>query len=172
MPDNEEVEEHVHEAREPFDKVVAATMAIIAAMLAAVSVLGQHFNTEELLYQQKSSDQWAFYQAKDIRRYSAQIAQDTFTSIKADPAITTKYTKDGVRYDRQRGEIQEQAREFEKESELNGRRANHFHIGEVFLESAIVFCSLSILTKARLLYIMGIVGAFLGIGFGATAWIL
>jgi hypothetical protein len=43
--------------------LVAGNMAIVAALLAIVSVLGQHYNTEELLKQQESSDQWAYYQA-------------------------------------------------------------------------------------------------------------
>ncbi len=75
MPAEQEVEEHIHHAHDPFDKTVAGTMAMIAALLAVVSVLGQHYNTEKLLNQQLISDQWAYYQAKDIRRYTAQVAQ-------------------------------------------------------------------------------------------------
>ena len=59
----------------PSTKWWRARMAIIAALLAVVSVLGQHFNTEKLSSQQKSSDQWAFYQAKDIRRYTAMLPE-------------------------------------------------------------------------------------------------
>jgi len=65
----DELKEHAEHAREPFEKRVAATMAIIAAALAVVSVAGQICTTEELLLQQKASDQWAFYQAKSERRY-------------------------------------------------------------------------------------------------------
>src|SRR5881227_977381 len=49
MSANEELHEQMHGARDPFERTVAASMAIIAALLAIVSVLGQHFNTEELL---------------------------------------------------------------------------------------------------------------------------
>ena len=55
MSAEEEVKEHIEHAREPFEKMVAASMAIIAALLAVVSVLGQHYNTEELLKQQQAS---------------------------------------------------------------------------------------------------------------------
>ena len=70
MSVNEELSEHSHEAHNPFDKRVAVTMAIIAALLAIVSVAAHINSTEELLAQQKASDQWAYYQAKDIRRYT------------------------------------------------------------------------------------------------------
>src|SRR5947208_15532307 len=127
MSAHEEVEEHIHHAQDPFDKTVAGTMAIIAALLAIVSVLGQHFNTEKLLSQQKASDRSAFYQAKDIRRYSAQLAQDVLTQMKADPAVMKQYAQDSARYKKQTTEIQEQAREFERERDKVGRQADSFH---------------------------------------------
>ena len=81
MSADEELQEHAEHAKEPFDKMVAVTMAIIAALLAIVSVLGHILSTEELLAQQKASDQWAFYQAKDIRRYDSEIAQDMLKQV-------------------------------------------------------------------------------------------
>jgi hypothetical protein len=169
MPVNEELEEHVHHAHDPFDKTVAGTMAIIAALLAVVSVLGQHFQAEELLGQQKASDQWAFYQAKDIRRYAAQVAEDTLAQMKGTAAPVSKYVQDEKRYDRQRAERQKHAREFEKERDKSAREAVRFHVGEVFLEVAIVFSSLSILMKQRALFIGGIAAALVGVVISLTA---
>jgi hypothetical protein len=163
MSAHEEVEEHIEHAHNPFDKLVAGSMAIIAACLAVVSVLGGHYNTEKLLTQQKASDQWAYYQAKDIRLYSAQLGNDTFTQMKADPGVTKKYLADVNRYKRDKADIQEKAREFERERDKMGDEADSFHIGEVFLEVAIVLSSLSILTKRRPLFYGGLVSA--GIGF-------
>jgi hypothetical protein len=169
MAVNEELEEHVHHAHDPFDKTVAGTMAIIAALLAVVSVFGPHFQAEELLTQQKASDQWAFYQAKDIRRYAAQVEQDTLAQMKAAPAPMSKYAQDEKRYDKQRSEIQEQAREFEKERDKSARRAVRFHVGEVFLEVAIVFSSLSILMKQKALFLGGAAAALIGVVISLTA---
>jgi hypothetical protein len=134
-----------------------------------VSVLGQHFQTEELLSQQKASDQWAFYQAKDIRRYSAQVEQDTLAQMKSAPASISKYAQDEKRYAKQRAEIQDQAREFEKERDKSAHRAVRFHVGEVFLEVAIVFSSLSILMKQRALFLAGAAAALIGVVISLTA---
>jgi dsDNA-specific endonuclease/ATPase MutS2 len=169
MPVNEEIEEHAHHAHEPFDKTVAGTMAIIAALLAVVSVLGQHFQAEELLDQQQASDQWAFYQAKDIRRYAAQVAEDTLMQLKGSAAPISKYVEDEKRYLKQRAEIQERAREFERERDKSARKAVRFHVGEVFLEVAIVFSSLSILLKQRALFMAGAGAALLGVVISLTA---
>jgi uncharacterized protein HemX len=170
MPEHEEIEEHVQHARDPFDKVVAGSMAIIAALLAIVSVLGQHFNTEKLLNQQLSSDQWAYFQAKDIRRYSAQEAQDLLTQMKASPAAIAKYAGDGEKYAKQREQIQEKAQEFERERDRTGQKADRFHVGEVFLEIAIVFSSMAILFKRKVLFFTGAGSAIVGLVIAATAY--
>jgi len=159
--------EHAEHAKEPFDKKVAATMAIIAAALAVVSVLGHISTTEELLSQQKASDQWSYYQAKSIRRYESEIARDLMAELKGgkvkDYSINIeKYKKDGE-------EIQTQARELEEESHRKGREALRYHFGEVFLEIAIVFASLAILTKRPLLWFTSIAGATLGVAIALTA---
>ena len=170
MAEHEEIEEHIHHAQEPFDKVVAGSMAIIAALLAVVSVLGTPFNTEMLLNQQKASDQWAFYQAKSIRRYSAQLGQDVLSQAKASADSVEKYVKDGQKYDKQMEQIQEQAKDFEKERNVSEARANRFHIGEVFLEIAIVLSSLAILAKRKPLFYLGGASAAVGVIYAATVF--
>ena len=172
MSVEEEVEEHVHHAHEPFDKVVAATMAIIAACLAIVSVAGQHFISEELLSQAKASDQWSYYQAKDIRRFTAEATRDTIAELKQGSAAAAKYNQQANKYKADATEIQDRARELEKESGRSGAKGRRFHVGEIFLEIAIVFSSLAILTKARQLYYAGIVFAAVGVVISVTAWVL
>jgi hypothetical protein len=145
-------------------------MAIIAALLAVVSVLGQHFNTEKLLNQQLASDQWAYFQAKDIRRYVAQAADDELTGMKAPSAILQKYAQDASRYKSQSEHIQDKANDYEKEVKKAGAQADRFHIGEVFLEVAIVLSSLAILLKRKPLFLTGVGSAFVGIVIAITAY--
>src|SRR6516162_8606584 len=46
---------------------VSMTIAILAVLVAVATLLGHRAHTEELLLQAKASDQWAYYQAKNIR---------------------------------------------------------------------------------------------------------
>jgi hypothetical protein len=172
MSVNEELSEQTEHAKDPFDRNVAVTMAIIAAGLAIVSVLGQVFATEELLAQQQASDQWAFYQAKTIRRYESDIARDLFkaaTSGEATAKSAETYAHNAERYEKEGEEIQVEARKLESESKLKGQEALRMHIGEVFLEVGIVFASLAILTKRRLVWSTSIVSACVGVVIAATA---
>jgi hypothetical protein len=171
MAGPDEIEEHVHKATEPFDKIVAGTMAIIAAVLAMVSVLALHFISEKLLNQQLASDQWAYYQAKNIRHYAAQVARDLLAQAKAAPDVTGTYAKDMVRYDRDMKEIQTKANEYENERDTDSQRAERLHIGEVFLEVAIVLSSLAILTKRKFWYAAGTVSAAVGVIVAVSAFV-
>ena len=170
MSVNEELSEHAEHAREPFDKMVAVTMAIIAALLAIVSVTSHIYSTEELLAQQKASDQWAFYQAKDIRRYDSEIAQDFLKALNSESAAeqVQHYGDNAAKYEKDRAKIQDDAREFEKERDLKGSKALRLELGEVFLEIGIVFASLAILTKRRLVWYTSMVSAGAGVAIAAT----
>ena len=167
MPETEELQEHVEHAKDPFDKRVAATMAILAAGLAVVSVLGHIATTDELLNQQKASDQWAYYQAKNIRRYQSEVARDLFASMKlADKS--QEYNGNAEKYRKDDEEIQKEATGLENESHLRGRQALRLHFGEVFLEISIVFASLAILTKRAIVYWAAIAVGLAGVVIAGT----
>jgi hypothetical protein len=173
MSVNEELSEHAEHVKEPFERTVAVSMAIIAAALAVISVLGHIFANEELLAQQKASDQWAYYQAKSIRRYNSEIAQDLFKTVAGGaPAMAEKYLSRGEKYEHDEEEIQTEARKLETESKLYGRRALRMHAGEVFLEIGIVFASLAILTKKRLAFSGAMVSACVGVGIGVSTYLV
>src|ERR1700730_14362784 len=90
----QELREHAeHGAHEPSLAPVTLTMAIFAVLVAGVSLLGHRAHTEELLLQTKATDQWAYYQAKDIRRRSYEVFLDEIglvTPTNAELAARTK----------------------------------------------------------------------------------
>lgn len=171
MSVGEELSEHAEKAKRPFEKKVAASMAVIAAALAIVSVFGQLLANEELLAQQKSSDQWAYYQAKSIRRYESEIARDLFQNLKGGEAAQ-EYAKNLARYEHEEQEIQAEAKKLEAESALKGREALRMHIGEIFLEIGIVFATLAILTKRSIVWWTAIASAAVGAGIALTTWLI
>ena len=149
-------------------------MAAIAAAMAIVSVLGQLLANEELLAQEKASDQWAYYQAKSIRRYESDIARDLFKMQSGDAAsrAAEKYTASAERYEKEGEEIQAEARKLESESSLKGRQALRLHLGEIFLEIGIVFASLAILTKRSTIWLASLVSAGIGIVVALTTFMI
>jgi hypothetical protein len=64
-----ELQEHAEHGKHAGMAPVSLTMAVLAVAVAVASLLGHRSHTEEVLTQAKASDQWAFYQAKSIRRH-------------------------------------------------------------------------------------------------------
>jgi len=174
MSVDEELQEHAEHAKEPFDKKVAVTMAIIAAMLAVDGVAAHLLNTEELLLQQKASDQWSYYQAKSIRRYVSEVAADTFKGLKNEAAepMVEKYKKNAEKYKDDTEEISGEAKKLEAESKMRGDQAQRLDFGEVFLELGIVFASMAILTKSNLIWFGSIGSALVGLAIALSMFMV
>jgi hypothetical protein len=173
-----EIHEHAEEAHHDATMVpVTVTMAILAVLVAAVSLLGHRAHTEELLNQSRASDHWAEYQAKNIRRHTYELFLDlmsTFDSKSNERAekVREKYQREIERYDDQKQEIQSEAREYEKEVALEQREANRFDLGEVLLEAGLVIASMTLITRRRLFWKLGIVFAAAGVAIAATGFLV
>jgi hypothetical protein len=172
IDDIHEMQEHAeHSSHDPSLVPVTFTMAVLAVILAATTLLGHRSHTEELLMQSKATDQWAYYQAKNIRVHTYELFIDllSVTTVK-DPAqadkVKEKYTQNLERYKDDLKEIEAEAHSLEAEGALAQRRANRFDLGEVFLDAAIVIVSLTLLTKRREFWQFGIVMG--GVGLGIT----
>ena len=179
MPEElDELKEHVEKgAHDPSLRGVSLTMATLAVLVAVVSLLGHRAHTEELLFQNKATDNWSYYQAKSIRRHSYEQFLDMLSisnpkEPQAAEALKAKYEKEIKRYDGEEKEIEDEARRLEQETAVAGRKGDRFDLGEVFLEVALVVSSITLLTRRKLYWGMGGIAGILGIGVAATAlWI-
>jgi hypothetical protein len=164
----QELRERAEKARE--DKSLAAvslTMAVLAVFVAVVSLLGHRAHTEEVVLQAKSSDQWAYYQAKNIREHEDELFADFSTVVSGkDAAEMTKFhdrsAQEAERYKDDKGKIQEAARELEAEVAQERSRADRYDLAEVFLEIGLVITSITLLSGRRIFWHLGIVLAVVG----------
>src|SRR5712671_6219337 len=179
MPDElSELQENAEHGREnPSLAPISVTMAILAVFVAVVSLLGHRAHTEELLFQNRASDQWAYYQAKNIRRHNYEMGVDLLSLVEfknkeqADK-VKEQYHKEAERYTKEQAEIEEQAKELENESAHAQRKADRFDLGEVFLEIALVISSLALLSRKRIFWFLGIASGLAGIGVAITGLFL
>jgi hypothetical protein len=167
-----------HELEEnPLILPVSITMSILAVLVASVTLLGHRAHTEELLLQARASDQWAFYQAKNIRRHGDQETADIIGSIvpqdkeKAE-AAREKYLKEGERYEADKDQISDKAKELENERDKFSRRADRFDGGEGLLEVALVICSITMLTDRRFFWYGGMLIGAAGVLLAVTGLFL
>jgi Domain of unknown function (DUF4337) len=167
MPEVMEVPEVPEGHREnPLTIPVAVTMSILAVLVAIATLLGHRASVEELVFQTQASDHWAYFQAKNIRSHEVQSVADILGALtpvekEKTEALRGKYLKEVERYEMDKDEISEQAKELEKERDLAGHREDRFDAGEVILEIGLIVCSLTLLTNKRIFW-------FAGIGLGAV----
>jgi len=174
----QEMHEHAeHSAHDPSLLPVTFTMALLAVVLAATTLLGHRAHTEELLFQSKASDQWAYFQAKNIRQHTYELFLDllSVSAVKdaaGAEAVRAKYAQQVERAKDDLQEIQSEARSLEGEVAHEQRRANRFDLGEVCLEAAIVIASLTLLTKRREFWQLGILMGVVGVGIALTGFLV
>jgi len=156
---------------------VSLTISILAVLVAGAALLSHRAHTEELLRQSQATDQWAYYQAKNIRWHEVQSIADLLGALapqdkEKTAAVREKYLKEVERYEGDKDEISDKAKELEKERDLISRRADRFDGGEALLEVGLVICSITLLTKRRAFWLAGMIVGALGVAMAATGLFL
>jgi hypothetical protein len=95
-----------------------------------------------------------------------------FKDKKAVESLKTKYQSTIEKYAKDQKEIDAEARKLEHEVDLERRRADRFDLGESFLEVALVVTSITLLTRKRLFWGMGILAAVVGVAIAAMGLML
>jgi hypothetical protein len=173
-----ELHEHAEHAREHPDLApVTLTMAVLAVLVATVSLLGHRTHTEEIILQNKVTDEWAYYQAKNIRRHNDELFADLTTIIATKDAeaatkLQEKYRGEADRYKDDQKELDAKAHETEKETDLTRRKADRFDLGEVFLEIALVVTSITLLSGRRIYWHLGLLMAIAGVVVAVSSLIV
>jgi len=174
--ESEELQEAAERAKERRELApVSLTMAILAVLVAIATLLGHRAHTEEILLQTRATDQWSYYQAKNMRRQNLEALEDVLTALentKAERAeeVQKKFHQQIDKYHDQQQDIEKEARSLESEVRLATRHANRFDLGEVFLEIALVVTSITLLTENRAYWYFGFVLAAIGIACTASAY--
>jgi uncharacterized protein DUF4337 len=162
LPNPEELREHRQDA---FARRVALVTAIFAVILAVAALGGNHAMKEMLLAQQKSSDQWAFYQAKVIRehQYRGQKLRLEVDLLERGPsarpevrekleALLKQFAEEEKRYNEEKKDIEKEAKKLEHERDVWQARDPYFLFGEAILQIAIVMSSVSILARSGAIF--------------------
>jgi hypothetical protein len=173
-----ELQENAEHAREHPDLApVTLTMAVLAVLVATVSLLGHRTHTEEIILQNKVTDQWAYYQAKNIRLHTDELFADlagVVTSKDAEAAakLEGKVRAEAEHYKDEKKKLEAEGHALEGEFAVTHRKADRFDLGEVFLEVALVITSITLLSGRRIFWRLGMLLAAAGVLIAASAWMV
>jgi hypothetical protein len=169
----------IPEAKDPFEKRAAVTIAILAVSLAVIGNKGDDTKTEAIIKTNEAANGYAFFQAKSIKGSIASAERDLLASLApsqtgaADIGKITERLKAKIeKYEKEQEPIKEEADKNKGEAahELAiNKRCDH---GELALQIGIVIASVSILARSHIFWIASIILGLIGIGIGVSAFLL
>lgn len=166
-----------------------AVSTILFAVCATLSTFkGGSYSTRAVLSQSKAANQWAYYQAKDLKSYLHELDKkglerellrdqgrpgaDQGAHAQALRADIKAYGDKIAKYDAQKDEIKKQAEAFEgviADAQAHGQA---FGMAVIFLQIAILLSSVAALMKIRHLWFGGMALGCVGVVFFANGFFL
>jgi Domain of unknown function (DUF4337) len=163
-----ELLESSEQAQHAGNRRIGVTMALFAAALAVVTMMGHRLHTEEVVMQTQVADGWAYYQAKNSRsQMYAADAQLAALQGAAGAATSKTWVEKAAAERKDADEIRHSTEELDRETKTTAERASRFDEAEVFLEIAIVLCSVALLTGSRGFWLVSFAGAAAAVVLGA-----
>jgi len=145
-----------------FNKRIALLIAVLALFLSFSETLGKGAQTEVVTKNIQASDLWAFFQAKDIRRTTVNVAADQTGLLSAgvtDPAAkaavdkqieTWRQTAERYESDPKAGngrkQLEELAKDAEAERDLATAKYHHYELASAAFQIGIVLASAAVIT--------------------------
>src|SRR5215472_13998450 len=149
----EHAEHAAHAAHDPFDRQVTMTIAIMAALLAAVTLLSHRAHNATLQLQMKSTDnftkatnEWNYFQAKKNRQYQYETADKQTHIFRTHPLFgqikdtkelkvwddatdkeAASWREDSSRYKKETAKIQKKAENYTEKAESDREASGHMH---------------------------------------------
>jgi hypothetical protein len=170
--ESQEISESIDKAREANQSRIGLTMAVIAVLLAIATMLGHRTHTEEVLIQSKANDQWAYYQAKTIRAHMYEADAEMLALLPHGEQKSEDFKKRAEDQRKGAEDVRKEAEAKERETDATSHRANQFDTAEIFLEITIVLCSITLLTRKKLFFLVSFASTIVGTAFAARGLLL
>jgi hypothetical protein len=166
---------HEVEGSDPLGKTVGIMAAVLAVLLAVVTIVSHRAHTDAVLLKADANDKWSYYQSKRIKFHSLELGEDLLNAMpdKSPAAAKTleRYISEKQRYTKESAEAQDDARQADKEAAHIEDRALRFDIGEGMLEIGLVLTSLYFISRSKLFPVIGMISAAAGTVIAALGFI-
>jgi hypothetical protein len=168
---------HEHEGGEdPLGKTIGIVAAVLAVLLAIVTIMSHRAHTEGVLLKTDANDKWSYYQASRIKFHNLELGEDLINAMatKTPEAekILSRYVKDKDKEQKKADKTQEEAKDLEKETDALETRALRYDFGEGLLEIGLILTSLYFISKSRIFPVVGGIASVAGIVIALSGWLM
>lgn len=161
---HEEIQEKAEEQKDKWTLYVALSTAFMAVLAAVAGLLAGHHANEALIERVKASDQWNYYQAKNLKAELVASSDRLLHTLSPNTPVED-HKLDLARYEREKESIKKTAEDAEKLSEQH--LGHHVPLASAVtaFQIAIAISAISLLTRRRQFWYMGLLLMLIGVGF-------
>ena len=190
----EHAEHAEHAAHNPFDRRVAVSVAMVATVLAGISMLGHRkhnevlqLTTEANIHHTQATDTWGEYQAVNVRDHGYDFTSGILKEVsKAEPKYASglksfieKADEQHKKYEKRLPQLKGDAEKLVQTAKDRLEESHHAHhqadrldYGHLGAEIGIVLCSMALLTKRKVFWLAGLAFTLLAIALVVSAYTL
>lgn len=171
------------EKKEPWLNALALSTVILAVCATLATFKGGGHSTRSVLRQSQASDRWAHYQSKSIKGNLYELEKERLerelAGVEGAKARAERLQKDladavakVAKYDKEKKEIEQEARQLEKERNEAQAHSGAFGLAVIFLQIAILLSSIAALLKQKPVWLLGLAVGVVGIAAFANGFML
>jgi hypothetical protein len=157
---------------DPLGQKVGVLAAVLAVMLAIVTIASHRTHTAAIIHKSTANDEWSHYQATRVKFHNLELGQSLVTIFgsKGESAdkLMADYAAQMKKYGDQGKEIQNKAQQLEDLTEHDEDRALRYDVGEGLLEIGLVLSSLYFISKKKMFPVMGVIAGVAGAAIALT----
>src|SRR5215472_14879161 len=162
-----EIHDEGGEKHDPTGQRIGIMAAVLAVLLAVVTIASHRTHTEAIIARYAANDAWANYQATRVKLHSIELGENlvhTFGgSSEASKKMLDDYAAQKKKYEAQGKDIQQEAEGDSRAAEADEERALRFDIGEGLLEIGLVLSSLYFISHRKMFPVMGVTAGIAGV---------
>jgi hypothetical protein len=165
MPELEIHHESEH-AIDPTGQKVGVLAAVLAVLLAVVTISSHRTHTSAIIHKSNANDSWSHYQSTRVKYHNLELGENLISvlGVKGGSAdkMLADYGTQMKKYDQQAKGIQEEAQKGEELAEADEHRALRYDLGEGLLEIGLVLSSLYFISHKMMFPILGLGAGIVG----------
>ena len=172
-----EFEKQMQEAGEGGMKRIALAVSVLAVLLGMITVLGHRTHTEAVLTQDSTNNKWDQYGDKNIRILQLSMESDLLSLQPSsnDAGVQKKIAENKAHIEKWNDdlkEIKKEATDLEADVVRAEKRADRYDLAEALLQIAVVLSSITLLTRQRAYFILGLLIGLGGVLAAASAFLV
>lgn len=167
--------------KEPWLNQLALSTVFLAVCATLSTFKAGGYSTLSLISQQQASDQWAFYQAKSLKKNLYDLSRSQLQLARAalpagSPAAAefdakiAEFGKKSATYGQEQADIQAKAKQLELQRDTAQKHGKPFGLAVIFLQVAILLSSVAGLLKKKALWLTALPVGLLGMLFFANGF--